>query len=76
MADAQKMKKLIWDCQKDIAEYLPDESGISEHQLMQMLIALLGGSQAKEALGDDWKGWWRMMVTAAMAVAPPLKIAR
>jgi hypothetical protein len=41
-----------------------------------MLIALLVGSQAKEALGDDWKGWWRMMMTAAMAVAPPLKIAR
>ena len=44
MADAQKMKKLTWDCQKDIAEYLPDESGISEHQLLPMLIALLGGS--------------------------------
>ena len=43
------MKQLIWDCQKDIAAYLPDESGISEHELVQMLIARLDGSQAKEA---------------------------
>ncbi|MDX0059781.1 hypothetical protein [Sinorhizobium medicae] len=58
MADKGKMKKLIWDCQKDIATYLPPASGISEHQLLQMLIARLYGSQAKEALGDDWRGWW------------------
>nr|WP_164829443.1 hypothetical protein [Sinorhizobium meliloti] len=25
---------------------------------MKMLIARLDGRQAKEALGDDWKGWW------------------
>src|SRR5688572_16568147 len=58
MADALKMKQLIWDCEKDIAAYLPDESGISEHELVQMLIARLDGSQAKEALGVDWQGWW------------------
>jgi len=58
MADKEKMKQLIWDCQKDIAAYLPPESGISEHELLQMLIARLDGRQAKEALGDDWQGWW------------------
>ncbi|MGK9286397.1 hypothetical protein [Sinorhizobium meliloti] len=58
MADALKMKKLIWDCHKEIAAYLPNESGITEHELLQMLIARLDGSQAKEALGDDWQGWW------------------
>jgi hypothetical protein len=58
MADAQKMKKLIWDCQKDIAAYLPPTSGISEDELLQMLISRLDGSQAREALGDDWQGWW------------------
>ncbi|MDW9908876.1 hypothetical protein GOB14_11860 [Sinorhizobium meliloti] len=58
MADREKMKKLIWDCQQDIAAYLPPESGISEQELLQMLIARLDGSQAKEALGDDWQGWW------------------
>ncbi|MCO5962389.1 hypothetical protein [Sinorhizobium meliloti] len=57
MADKEKMKQLIWDCQKDIAAYLPPESGISEHELLQSLTARLG-SQAKEALGDDWQGWW------------------
>ncbi|MBB4185810.1 hypothetical protein GGE07_002460 [Sinorhizobium terangae] len=58
MADALKMKKLIWDCQKDIAAYLPPESGITEHQLLQRLMTRLDGQQAKEALGDDWQGWW------------------
>lgn len=57
-ADKEKMKQLIWNCQKDIAAYLPPESGISEHELLQSLIARLDGSQAKEALGDDWQGWW------------------
>ncbi|WP_164867054.1 hypothetical protein [Sinorhizobium meliloti] len=58
MADALKMKQLISDCQKDIAAYLPPDSGISEHELVKMLIARLDGRQAKQALGDDWKGWW------------------
>jgi hypothetical protein len=50
MADKEKMKQLIWDCQKDIAAYLPPESSISEHELVKMLIARLDGRQAKEAL--------------------------
>lgn len=58
MADALKMKKLIEDCQRDIAEYLPSESGVTEHQLLQRLMFRLDGPQAKDALGDDWKGWW------------------
>ncbi|RVK24037.1 hypothetical protein [Sinorhizobium meliloti] len=58
MADKQKMKQLIWDCQKDIAVCLPDGSGITEHELLQTLISRLDGRQAKEALGDDWQGWW------------------
>ncbi|MDW9537114.1 hypothetical protein GOB07_13695 [Sinorhizobium meliloti] len=33
-------------------------SGITEHELLQILIARLDGRQAKEALGDDWQGWW------------------
>ncbi|AEH83215.1 hypothetical protein [Sinorhizobium meliloti] len=57
MAGKEKMKQLIWDCQKDIAADPPPESGISEHGLLQMLIARLHGRQAKEALGDDWQGW-------------------
>ncbi|AEG06506.1 hypothetical protein [Sinorhizobium meliloti] len=35
MAEKEKMKQLIWDGQKDIAEYLPAESGISEHKLLR-----------------------------------------
>ncbi|APG93114.1 hypothetical protein [Sinorhizobium americanum] len=58
MADPQKMKKLIEDCQRDIAAFLPPESGITEHQLLQRLLTRLDGQQAKDALGDDWQGWW------------------
>ncbi|AFL52515.1 hypothetical protein USDA257_c39710 [Sinorhizobium fredii USDA 257] len=31
MADKEKMRRLIEDCQRDIAEYPPTESGISKH---------------------------------------------
>lgn len=31
MTDFAKLKQLIWDYQKDIAEYLPPESDITEH---------------------------------------------
>jgi hypothetical protein len=58
MADKDRMKQLIWDCQKGISASLPPESGISEHQLLQRLMTRLDGLQAKDALGDDWQGWW------------------
>ncbi|MDW9620218.1 hypothetical protein [Sinorhizobium meliloti] len=52
------MKKLIEDCQRDIAAYLPPESGVTDCELLQRLIARLDGRQAKDALGEDWQGWW------------------
>lgn len=58
MADAQKMKKLIEDCERDIAACLHPESGIPETHLLQQLLSRLDGQQAKEALGDDWQGRW------------------
>ncbi|MBB4184264.1 hypothetical protein GGE07_000890 [Sinorhizobium terangae] len=67
MVDAPKMKKLIWDCQKEIAEYLPPESGISEHQLLQRLLTRLDGQQAKEALGDYWQGRGRVTMMVGRA---------
>jgi hypothetical protein len=54
---AEKMRKLIQDCQRDIAAYLPPESGISERQLLQQLSSRLDGQQAQDALGDGWQGW-------------------
>jgi hypothetical protein len=59
MADAQKMKMLFEDCQREIAAFLPPYSGITEHQLLQRLMTRLDGCQAKDALGDDWQGWWQ-----------------
>ncbi|MDW9371591.1 hypothetical protein GOC03_31690 [Sinorhizobium meliloti] len=54
---AEKMRKLIQDCQRDIAAYLPPESGISERHLLQQLSSRLDGQQAQDALGDGWQGW-------------------
>ncbi|MFQ6242675.1 hypothetical protein [Sinorhizobium meliloti] len=70
MADKEKMKQLIWDCQKDIAAYLPPASGISEHQLVKMLIARLDGSQAKEALATIGKAGGRMTMMAVETTVP------
>lgn len=43
MADAQKMKKLIEDCERDIAACLHPESGIPESHLLQQLLSRLDG---------------------------------
>ncbi|WP_234709240.1 hypothetical protein [Sinorhizobium meliloti] len=53
------MKGLIWDCRTDIDAYVTPETRFTEHELRQMLIAQLDGSQAKEALGDDSQGGGR-----------------
>jgi len=58
MAGKVKVQKLIEDCQEDIAAYLPPESGITDYELLQRLITRLDGRQAKDALGEDWQGWW------------------
>ncbi|MCA1408521.1 hypothetical protein I6F26_30185 [Ensifer sp. IC3342] len=58
MADANKMKTLIEDCQRDIAAYLPPDSAIAPEELLNRLIARLDGRQAKEALNDDWQSCW------------------
>ena len=49
---SDKMRKLIKDCQKDLAEYLPPDSGITEKQIINRLLGRLDGPQAREALGE------------------------
>ncbi len=29
-----------------------------DYELLQRLIRRLDGRQAKDALGEDWQGWW------------------
>lgn len=56
MADAQKMKKLIEDCERDIAACLHPESGIPERHLLQQLLSRLDGNKQKkrwETTGKD-----------------------
>ncbi|MDW9634978.1 hypothetical protein GYB73_03110 [Sinorhizobium meliloti] len=48
MGGKEKMKQLIWDCQKEIAADRPPESGISEHELLQMLIARLHDARRRK----------------------------
>ena len=71
------MKQLIWDCQKDIAAYHPPESGISEHELVKMLMARLDGRPTKEAWETIGRAGARTMTAGTMtAAAPLLKIER
>ncbi|MBB4184303.1 hypothetical protein [Sinorhizobium terangae] len=58
MAHADKMKRLIEDCQRDIAAYLPPNSAIAPEELLNRLVARLEGRQAEEALADEWQSWW------------------
>lgn len=51
VADKEKMKKLIWDSQEDIAEYLPPESGVSDRELLQKLITRLRLPSIEASLG-------------------------
>lgn len=44
------LKSLIRDCQSDLAKYLPSDSGISEKEIISMLLERLDGPQAREAL--------------------------
>ncbi|WP_411431396.1 hypothetical protein [Sinorhizobium meliloti] len=43
------MKRLIWDCEKDIAAYVTPQCGIAEDEPLQMLTSPLDGGQAKRA---------------------------
>jgi hypothetical protein len=52
-----EMNKLIEDCQREIAAYLPPESGTTEHQLLQGLVSRHDGCQAKDASARR-QGWW------------------
>ncbi|MDW9477875.1 hypothetical protein GOB36_01940 [Sinorhizobium meliloti] len=52
------MKRLIWDCQKDIAAYVTPQSGIGQDEPLQMLTSRLDGWSGGEGVGDDWHDWW------------------
>lgn len=40
----------VKDCQRDLAEYLPPDSGISDREIINRLLDRLDGPQAREAL--------------------------
>ncbi|WP_234825937.1 hypothetical protein [Sinorhizobium meliloti] len=69
MADKEKMKHLIWDCQKGIAAYLLPESGISEHELPQMLNTVATVARQRKCLATAGKGsdLMKMMATEMAA---------
>ncbi|MHC2486274.1 hypothetical protein ACVII0_000066 [Sinorhizobium meliloti] len=68
MADKEKLKQLIWDCQKDIAVYLPPESGISEHKLLRCSSRVSTVARQRQCLATTGKGSDLMkMMTTEMA---------
>ncbi|MCA1492485.1 hypothetical protein [Sinorhizobium alkalisoli] len=52
--NAQKIRKLVEDCRRDLSEYLSPESGISDREIVIALLYRLDGPQAKDALGEDF----------------------
>ncbi|ACP22708.1 conserved hypothetical protein (plasmid) [Sinorhizobium fredii NGR234] len=55
--NAEKMRKLIEDCQRDLREYLSSDSGISDREMIIELLIRLDGPQARDALGEESE--WR-----------------
>lgn len=52
MSQTQKLIRLVKDCQKDLAQYLPPDSCVTKDQVISRLLARLDGPQAREALNS------------------------
>ncbi|MEY9532158.1 hypothetical protein [Sinorhizobium fredii] len=52
--NAEKMRKLIEDCRRDLSDYLSPDSGISDREMVIALLNRLDGPQAMDALGEDF----------------------
>lgn len=55
--NAEKMRRLIEDCRRDLDEYLEPDCGISDREIIIALLCRLDGPQARDALGEefDWR---------------------
>jgi hypothetical protein len=47
---SDKLRKVVTDAQAILAEYIVPDSGISDHECINRLLALLDGPQSREAL--------------------------
>ncbi|WP_051000113.1 hypothetical protein [Sinorhizobium fredii] len=52
--NAEKMRKLVEDCRRDLSDYLSPDSGISDREMVIALLNRLDGPQAIDALGEDF----------------------
>jgi len=75
MADKEKLKQLIWDCQKDIAVYLPPEGGISEHELLRCSSRVSTVARQRQCLATTGKGSDLMKMMATEMAAQRLESA-
>ncbi len=57
-ADKQKMKRLIWDCQKDIAAYVTPQMRNCGGRAAPDANLPARRWSGEEGVGDDWHGWW------------------
>lgn len=53
MGQHEKLRRLVMDCQKDLAQYLPPDSGVTKDEIISRLLARLDGTQAREALNRE-----------------------
>lgn len=52
MTQTDKLRQLVKDCQRELAQYLPPGSGVTKDEVINRLLERLDGPQAREALGD------------------------
>lgn len=53
VSQAEKLIRLVKDCQKDLAQYLPPDSGVTKDEVIARLLERLDGPQAREALNEE-----------------------
>jgi hypothetical protein len=46
------LEALVWDCRRDLADWLPPDSGVPDREVLRRLLARLDGPQARQAMGE------------------------
>lgn len=57
-ADKQKMKRLTWDCQKDVAAYVTPQMRNCGGRAAPDANLPARRWSGEEGVGGDWHGWW------------------
>ena len=76
--NADKMRRLIEDCRRDLHDYLEPDCGISDREIIIALLYRLDGPQARDALGEELDRWRSLPEgpASARAIGPRQNEAR